>query len=80
MFRSSIDVDDFVAALPVLQIYDTYVGVFRCESTFINEFLMMMCWLQTSMEISEVSLCWFTFRVYTTLIICDLLCRSSAVT
>ncbi|KAF1795397.1 hypothetical protein GQ600_18519 [Phytophthora cactorum] len=50
---STWDVDDFVAWLPVKQMYDIYEGVYLFEDEFIHDFLWRMRWLQTSMEFSK---------------------------
>ncbi|EGZ24060.1 hypothetical protein PHYSODRAFT_375495, partial [Phytophthora sojae] len=53
---STDDVDDFIAARPVKEMYDVYKKVFDDTATKedIHEYVWMLRWLQTSMELSKV--------------------------
>ncbi|RAW22926.1 hypothetical protein PC110_g20641 [Phytophthora cactorum] len=52
---SSGDVDLFVAALPVKEMYDLHVGVTcRCKAESVHNYLWMLRWLDLSMELSQI--------------------------
>ncbi|KAE9159367.1 hypothetical protein PF002_g32875 [Phytophthora fragariae] len=54
-FESSGDVDDFIAALPVKEMREVYRDVCLGGSEeCVHNFLWMMRWLRTCMELSEV--------------------------
>jgi len=75
-FESSGDIDDFVAALPVKEMVDlTHTVMSRElsdaprtteEEANIHNYVWMLRWLETSMEISEVS-----FNLYVKLDVID---------
>jgi hypothetical protein len=50
---STLDVDDFVAAMPVKEMHEVHLDIFGGEECVHNYFWMIR-WLRTSMEISEV--------------------------
>ncbi|EGZ17711.1 hypothetical protein PHYSODRAFT_502162, partial [Phytophthora sojae] len=52
---TSIDIDDFIIALPVKEMNDLYVAICRGEDDRAHNFIWMMRWLETCMELSEVS-------------------------
>ncbi|EGZ05202.1 hypothetical protein PHYSODRAFT_534471, partial [Phytophthora sojae] len=49
------DIDDFIIALPVKQMNDLYVAICRGEDDRALNFIWMMRWQETCMELSEVS-------------------------
>ncbi|KAE8967114.1 hypothetical protein PR002_g28164 [Phytophthora rubi] len=53
-FGSTQDVDDFVGSLPVKQMLEVDTGYIEHEK-FTHEFCWMVQWLNTSMEISQIS-------------------------
>ncbi|EGZ12249.1 hypothetical protein PHYSODRAFT_456793, partial [Phytophthora sojae] len=52
---TSIDIDDFIIALPVKEMNDLYVAIYRGENDRAHNFIWMMRWLETCMELSEIT-------------------------
>ncbi|EGZ06480.1 hypothetical protein PHYSODRAFT_341739 [Phytophthora sojae] len=50
---TSIDIDDFIIALPVKEMNDLYVAICPGEDDRAHNFIWMMRWLETCMELSE---------------------------
>ncbi|KAL4141179.1 hypothetical protein PRNP1_014301 [Phytophthora ramorum] len=48
------DVEDFISQLPVKEMYAIYEAVCLSKEEYMHEYLWMMDWLKTSMEISEI--------------------------
>ncbi|KAF4130036.1 hypothetical protein GN958_ATG20775, partial [Phytophthora infestans] len=53
-FRSTADVDDFVAALPVKEMRDIDKNLSLRGENYLHDYLWMMRWLRTCMELSEI--------------------------
>ncbi|EEY65417.1 uncharacterized protein PITG_16564 [Phytophthora infestans T30-4] len=55
-FGSYAGIDDFIGALPVKQMYKVYAELCAGKQDHLHEYIMMLRWLRSSMEISEVYL------------------------
>ncbi|EEY65309.1 uncharacterized protein PITG_21544, partial [Phytophthora infestans T30-4] len=56
LLASTADVDDFVAALPVKEMRDIDKNLSLRGENYLHDYLWMMRWLRTCMELSEVYL------------------------
>ncbi|EEY67935.1 uncharacterized protein PITG_18350 [Phytophthora infestans T30-4] len=54
-FGSYAGIDDFIGALPVKQMYKVYAELYAGKQDHLHEYIMMLRWLRSSMEISEIT-------------------------